>query len=60
MSQDFISGQKNEMLEKEPERPVHGCEGRVHWEAFSRKGELRQGVRLTKRLKRLGFSSLGE
>lgn len=22
MSQDFISGHKNEMLEKEPERPV--------------------------------------
>lgn len=35
MSQDFISGRKNEMLEKEPERPVHCCEGRAHWGAFS-------------------------
>lgn len=48
MSQDFISGHKNEMLEEEPERLRPCCEGRVRWEALSREEQLRQGVRLRK------------
>lgn len=41
MSQFFISGHKDEMIEKEPERPVHRYECKIHLEAFSCKGQLR-------------------